>query len=741
MVDPYDRQDRGDAGAYDRYLRQMDASMRQKVALTAAHLLCEGELADMGMGSGGGSHALASLYPGLTVFGVDVNPVMVERARRELSLPNLRFVTGDVAAPCFEPGTLEAILDSSVLHHVTSFNGYDRAAAARALEVQVAQLAPGGVLVVRDFVDPGPGQVWLDLPADDGDASDDPRSCSTAALLRRFAREFRALRPPGERGFPLAEVAPTPVAPGLARFELAHAQAAEFLLRKDYRDAWEVEAQEEYLFATQRELEDLFARLGLRVLASTPIRNPWIVEHRFRGKARLARAGGEALDWPATNHVIVGQKVAGGQGVGFVQRPAAPVGYLRLDRWRRVDRDQVLDLVRRPHATVDVLPWFRRGGAVHVLARRAYPRPILASDPRAPLDGSAPVAHVTEPLVVQLRDEPLAATVERSLAAFPDLGPDAVLSVARGGVIYPSPGGLQERVEAVRVEVRPVATQLHLEGGSGFSTSGELRAIEARQLLRAAQVGGLPDARLELHTYDLLLELGLDPGEWIGEAIPLALAASPPPATPLAALLSRPRRRAFRPAPPGEGAGFLELVAAEFVELDAGGAPLGARVLERVVPARHALDTLAAAVLVRDAAGRVLLGVEDDDRPAAQAFEGHSELLSTPAWRLPREVRGIERARAWLAERLREDHGVEVAAVRELGGRYHPSAGVTAERVHPLAVEVRAVAPSPRAPLAWVPLEALVAGRQALRDGHLRIAALRAAHALGLLVPPAGRGG
>jgi len=38
--------------AIARDLAGMDASMRQKVALTAAHLLCEGRVADMGMGSG-----------------------------------------------------------------------------------------------------------------------------------------------------------------------------------------------------------------------------------------------------------------------------------------------------------------------------------------------------------------------------------------------------------------------------------------------------------------------------------------------------------------------------------------------------------------------------------------------------------------------------------------------------------------------------------------------------------------
>ena len=77
MDNTYETQDRGSRAGYERYLQGMDASMRRKVALTAAHLLCEGDLADMGMGSGSGSYALASLYPDLHVTGVDVNAEMV----------------------------------------------------------------------------------------------------------------------------------------------------------------------------------------------------------------------------------------------------------------------------------------------------------------------------------------------------------------------------------------------------------------------------------------------------------------------------------------------------------------------------------------------------------------------------------------------------------------------------------------------------------------------------------------
>jgi hypothetical protein len=43
-----DEQQRGDRSAYERYLRGMDSSMKQKVALTAAHLLAVGRVADMG---------------------------------------------------------------------------------------------------------------------------------------------------------------------------------------------------------------------------------------------------------------------------------------------------------------------------------------------------------------------------------------------------------------------------------------------------------------------------------------------------------------------------------------------------------------------------------------------------------------------------------------------------------------------------------------------------------------------
>lgn len=726
---PYASQARGDAGAYARYLAGMDASMKQKVALTAAHLLGEGRVADMGSGSGAGSEALAALYPRLEVIGVDVSPQQVAHASaRCATRPNLRFVVGDAAAAVFEPESLDGVFDSSMLHHVTSFNGYDRARVRAALAAQVVSLRPNGVLIVRDFVDPGPGEVLLDLREDDGDAGDDPRACSSAALFRRFAREFRSLAPAERRGFVFGdEGSPRP---GWRRFRVARTLAAEMILRKDYREDWALEVQEEYTYATQAELEALFASLGLRVLASTPLWNPWIVRNRYDGQVELRDTiTGEQEDYPPTNYLIVGERVRPGEGVVFRTRASpAPPSFLALSYYRDRSTGKVLDLVRRPHDTLDVVPYFVQDGHAYLLARLGYPRPILAVDAASepPLDGARAPHYVTEPIVVVRRDEPLAEKVEEALVTRAGLEPGQLRSFERRSTYYPSPGGLAEEVRAYHVEIEPVFVDQPLAGASETSTAGRIGAIEACQILRAAQVGGLPDARLELNAHGLLASLGLERGPWIGEAIALEEGDALGAGTSLDALLSRPQRRRFERVDATESRGFLALSVIDVEELDAAGAVVARTRREYVTPRPVSRHTVACAVL-RRAGGRVWIGLQDHDLPAAQIFEGSSAILVAPAWRLPHAVKTPRALEPWLAERLSSELGVTVQRSWALGGRYHPSAGATPEVVYPRALEVTG-----EGALAWVPLEELRAQIERIADGHLRVVALRAAHALGV---------
>src|SRR6185369_11610603 len=101
--------------------------------------------------------------------------------------------------------------------------------------------------------------------------------------------------------------------------------------------------------------------------------------------------------------------------------------------------------------------------------------------------------------------------------------------------------------------------QRKIESGSGFSTSGHVRAIETTQILRAAQVGGLTDARLEVNCYHLLQTLRRSAGPWIGDPIELGTAQPFGRLASVGELLSRPGRRMFEQAAATESREFLEL--------------------------------------------------------------------------------------------------------------------------------------------------------------------------------------
>jgi hypothetical protein len=300
-----------------------------------------------------------------------------------------------------------------------------------------------------------------------------------------------------------------------------------------------------------------------------------------------------------------------------------------------------------------------------------------------------------------------------------------------GCTYYPSPGGIEEQVRSALVEIEPQFAQRDIDGVSGFSTSGHVRAIEATHLLRAAQVGGLADARLEINAYHLLRQLGRTPGAWIGDSLKVT-AEHAGKVEELAAILGQPGRRNFDAASPAESKGFLELRCSRFVERSSSATEVASQPLEYVVPRTLSINTIACALLARRN-GEVVIALDDDDLPAAQSFTGNSQLLVTPAWRLPREVATRTAAWKWTEARIAEEYGLRVNGWFELGGRYHPSPGITPERVYPFAVDVADDEQDGRSRLHWVTIRAAIANADRLYDGHLRVVLFRAAHALGLL--------
>jgi Methyltransferase domain len=726
---PYDKQHRGSQAAYESYFAGMDSSMQQKVALTTAHFPVRGRIADMGSGSGRGTYDLASLYHGLELVGVDINPISVERANEKFKRPNLSYAVGDISQMVFPENSLDGILDSSVLHHVTSFNNFEVERVLTTLDNQVAQLKTGGVIIIRDFVIPdGPEQVFLDLPLTDGAETGSKRDLSTAALFDLFAQEWRSsVNPQG----------PVPFArrksprPGFLRFELTLRAAAEFVLRKDYRADWDTEVLEEYTYLSQPRFEEAFRSRGLRIVTSRPLWNPWIVRNRFEKKFYLSDSNEQPLPFPPTNYLIVGEKVRPEEGVMLTEARNNPLSvpkFLSLTAYRHKETNDVFELVERPHQTIDVLPWFENEGQLFVLAKKDFPRPIVnACKEQVRLAGASFSGYITEPISAIVEAPPFKDAVSRILLERANLAESDQIEIGDPYFYYTSPGAVNELVMACLVQVHPLPSfDAAFPNYTAFKTAGTVRELDAQQVLRACHVGGMFDARIEINIYRLISELKRNPGPWIGAPVTLSEQSCNPDSD--ADVLLPSRDIAFESCHLPASPQFLSMRVGTFVERTRTRDVISEVPFEYVVPRELSLNSVVALPVVKTQRG-TYVGLELRDLPAVQSFKGSSRIVTAPAWRLPRSVKHLGEVPAFLTAALRKDFALGVRNVWELGGPYFSSPGVTPEVAYPFVVEVDGTEIA-TTQLHFVDCNILRSKLGLIHDAHLLIAANRLLHSL-----------
>src|SRR5206468_728660 len=93
---------------------------------------------------------------------------------------DVQLVLGDAADQQLPDGSADTIIFSSIMHEVYSYSGYDRARVDRAVASAARELRPGGRILIRDGISPGPRPVVLSL-----------LDAETVDRFARFAREFK----------------------------------------------------------------------------------------------------------------------------------------------------------------------------------------------------------------------------------------------------------------------------------------------------------------------------------------------------------------------------------------------------------------------------------------------------------------------------------------------------------------------------------------------------------------------
>jgi hypothetical protein len=621
---------------------------------------------------------------------------------------------------------------------VTSFNGFDRRQITRTLRNQVAQLKPGGVLIIRDFVVPDEAEklVLLDLPTGDGEDSGAISELSSAALFEIFARDFRCSL---NTNAPVLYERRESTREGFARFETTLRYATEFVLRKDYRDHWAPELLEEYTYFSQDDFEEGFRRENLRIVVSMPLWNPWIVENRFQNKFYLSDLSSKPLVFPPTNFLIVGEKVAPREGVRLAEKSGAALdvskenSFLKLKFYRHRETGQIFELAERPQQTIDLLPWFEtENGQLFVLAKKDFPRPVVnAGGEKKNLNRANYSGYLTEPLsAIADLGAPPAANLKSEISGIlekrANLSEDEILEIGAPAFYYTSPGGIDERVESFLVKIAPFEKPPQtIENYTPFSSAGAVREMDALQVLRASHVGGMFDARLEINLYRLLRKLNRSASAWIGASVSPSRQKF---SGRIETSLEIEKRAAFEPIESSANS-FLELRKSEFVETDSNDKEIARAELEYVVPQTLSKNTVAAMPFIMTE-NSVLVGIEMRDLPAPQRFSGSSQLACVPAWRLPNEVEHKFALERFLEVKFARDFGVRIVKAWELGGSYFTSAGITPEIVYPAAVEIAADY-SCQTELKFFHLTDLLEISEKLEDAHLLILLNRLGHALG----------
>ncbi|MBL3676410.1 MAG: methyltransferase domain-containing protein [Alphaproteobacteria bacterium] len=671
----------------------------------AAHLLLPkgSKIALLGCGEGAVAYALAVLRPDMRILATDTDRRLLNRARALYHLHNLHFSIGvgaEALVPPFAPGALNAVVLDGALHRAYSAARYNTAAPKQALTNAVDLLHDGGFLLVQDHVAPREGFVLLDLADIPSPADAKPEQLLDADFLVWFSEHARPERGLGCSGFFLEELAPPER--GRCLFRLPHKWAAEFLIRRSMGpQARSQNMALEYAALTAADLRDTLSSLGLRLAYSAPQWEPGGSMPGEEPPVRLFTEEGQALSLPPVGgFVAVAQKLPERGSLRITERRTAPgkPQQVTIRAMRNERTGALVDIASRGVEEAQaILPYHldAETGQLSVWLHDGLARGIVNAAPRrgASIDDRRWSGHMVEapsfPLEVMEAAEKTDSPTQALCTANLLMAPDGEAVLTKGPLVYPAPDQIEERTQtwflAVNPPPRPVQPRGALATPGKFHARGPLRAFDAQGVLDAISVGLVPNAQLEIQLLALFALLGLPVESRTRGSLVLHVTE----------VTGRKGLREWLDAKEEKGdrfigtagtAGTLRAVHSLFVEegrTEGGVAGLASQDLDFVVPeGGRTLNTAIVLPLTQNAKGVVHAMAEVEHLPVPQRFEGNARVLCLPSFNLPEDIATPEAARTYVAERM----GVLPDMVVDLGAPYHTHAGLTPQRVFPMAV-------------------------------------------------------
>lgn len=683
-------------------LKDIDPQTIRRAWFTLSHLLLEegARVVDMGCHDGALTYAMAAMAPQIRFTGLDKSKRHISKAREIYHLHNLEFTIGDVGSDMFETESLDAIINSFVLHEVYSASRYNERIVSDTLRRQFQMLKKGGAMFIQDYARPPQGEfILMEMPDAPG-AGDDIAGMSEPDLLVWYSQHARPRQDPGCAGFFLEEMPPR--FPRTRLFRLPHKWAYEFIMRKDNRQHWESALPLEFTFFTMPEFRRELRSLGMRVQYSGPYWDDEYIEKHIEKNVRLYRDDGAPLGPPPSCFLALAYKLAERKSLNFEERrpETAKSGKLRLAAVRDQKTGRISDVVSRDVEISEIIPYrVDEDGSLKVYLHDGVVKSISNAVPRngMNIDERRWSGHMVEQLAV--------ATSVMSDLGEPDTKNSALFArntlslkaedgaiIEQGPDYYPSPDYIDERIHTFYLKVSkaktPVIPRNVIGHDDKFQAKGVLREFDAQQILNAITVGLIPNARLELQVLSLFQRLDIPAENWTENRIKLeagAISGSKALRKHLNQYVNQGKR--FRDIKGTSGQ--LRAVHSTFVEEGQTRGTitgLSAQDVDFVIFDDKTINTAVILPLASEAKKEVHAGFLLDHLPVPERREGNGLTASAITLNLPPEVTNMKLAKKFIADKF----SVTPEMVMKMGECYFSHLDMTPQRIYPFAVAMPA---------------------------------------------------
>jgi trans-aconitate methyltransferase len=291
---------------YNTYSEGMQANIQRKFEEIRAFIK-PGRIVDEGCADGSLLKIIAAAFPDSDLIGVDGSAEFIARAQeahRQGAFKGsyVHFYRRNLLSTICEKDSITTTISNSTVHEIYSYNDKENSVRSY-LKEKYQQLAPGGVLLIRDVVGPENGNQKVFLHCQ-GTPRENYQSQPIADLniterFLRFLSETGAPIPPQNNRFP-----------GKTSFFTELSLIMEFVQKMDYVQNWESELKETFCFWSHSQWIQELKKVGFLIDPATHAHTePWLLKNRFtNNRVFLTDTKDREIPWPVTHQILVATK-------------------------------------------------------------------------------------------------------------------------------------------------------------------------------------------------------------------------------------------------------------------------------------------------------------------------------------------------------------------------------------------------------------------------------------------------